>query len=116
MVSGPRLVAEPDQLVDRVPTGEGLEALRRIATGLQVSAEQVLDPRRQLGKGHVAVDLAGDLAFISAALAAAADRDVVALDCRLADRGPQEADIGDQMLGAGVRAAGEVDVDRLVER
>ena len=50
----------------------------------------------------------------------AADDDVVALDrvAVLADRdlGADQADVADVVLGAGMVAAGQVDVDRHVER
>ena len=49
---------------------------------------------------------------------AAADVDVIALDHVLAASTlvAEQADVADVVLGAGVRAAGEVDVDRLIER
>src|ERR687888_632021 len=39
-----------------------------------------------------------------------------ALELRLADLGAEEADVADVVLRAGVRAAGEVHIDRRIQR
>ena len=70
---------------------------------------------RQLVGRDVAGDLAPERRF---AAAAAADHQVIALDLLVAagiDLGREQADIADVMLGAGIRAAGQMNVDRLVE-
>src|SRR5215210_792213 len=98
-----------------MPSGEGEKALGRIGSMSEVRLKQTLDALRRVFGLHVGVDQLGDGGV---AAEAAADMDVIALDLIvLADRdlGPDEADVADVMLGAGVRAAGQVDVDRLVE-
>ena len=83
----------------------------------EIGLEHPLDrPRRVLGL-DVAIDLAADRGLRAEA---AADLDVIALD-RVAVLGGlhlagQQPDIADVMLRAGIRAAGEMDVDRAVER
>ena len=80
-------------------------------------AEQLLQHRRQL----VESDIAGILArhrLLGGRGGAAADIDVIALDALLAPRdlAGQQADVADIVLGARMMAAGEMDVDRQVDR
>lgn len=69
----------------------------------------------QLFDGNTLEDLASERFVIAEA---ATDKDVIAFlrFARDFDRGAEETDISDVMLGAGVRATSEVDVDWLVER
>src|SRR5258708_29933376 len=94
--------------------GEVLEALGRPPFG-EIGAQHRLDPIWQLRSRNRRPDLAADAALIAGA---AADIDGVALDHVLAlgHAHAEQADIADIMLRAGMRAAGEMDIERLVER
>ena len=74
------------------------------------------DLRRVLGL-HVAIEFAADRGIRAEA---AADKDVIAVDrialFRHGDARADQADVADIVLRAGMMAAGEMDVDRRVER
>ena len=82
----------------------------------EIGLEQVLDPRGRVLGFHVAQDLAADRAL---GAEAAAGNDVIAIDriAFLIDRDARrdETDVADVMLRAGMMAAREMDVDRLIE-
>ena len=81
----------------------------------EVGAQQPLERLRQFGGGNVAQDLASQLAPFAEA---AADEDVVPLDFRIpagCHLRAEQADIADVMLRAGMRAAGQVNVQRRVQ-
>lgn len=81
----------------------------------EIRLQHALELLRQIGHAHVAPQLAAERALVAGA---AADHHAIALDhvVALRDLDAEQADIADIVLGAGMRAAGEVDVDRLVER
>ncbi len=95
---------------------KAVEALGRRGAVIEIGLEQALDPRRRLLGLRVGVDHLGDGGFRAEA---AADVDVVArYRIVVADRhlDADEPDVADVMLGAGVGAPRQVDVDRLVHR
>ena len=110
------LLAERLERRDLVPAREGQEAfLRRGAMG-QVGLEHALDGFRRILRLDVVKDLA---AAHGVGSKAAADMNVIALDL-IAVLGnlhlhAEQSDVADVMLRAGIRTAGEVDVDRAVE-
>src|SRR5580700_130115 len=90
--------------------------LRRGAVG-NVGLEDALDGLRRVLRLDVAVDLAAERRVRPET---AADEHVIALDrvAVLADLhlAGEQADLADEVLGAGMVAAGEVDIDRRVDR
>lgn len=80
-----------------------------------IDLEEVFDTGWDVGEGDAFEDFAGDgLGVIDSA----AEDDVVAFGFFAVvqlDRGAHEGDVADVVLGAGVVATGEVDVDGLVE-
>src|ERR1700678_1349606 len=104
------------QRVDLVPAREGKERLVGRGAVRKVSFENLLDGARRLFSDDVAINFAPERRVRPKA---AADQNVIALDrvrlfVRL-DFAGQEPDLGNEMLGARVVAAGQVDVDRRVE-
>src|SRR5712691_2708610 len=95
---------------------EGEEALRRGSAVREIGPQDAFDRRRRVFGLHVAVKLAAEHGIGSEA---AAGKDVVALDGIALFRGlhlaSQQTDLADVVLGAGVVAAGEMDIDRPVE-
>src|SRR5947208_6812495 len=81
-----------------------------------VGLEDALDSNRRVCSVDIAVQLPPQALIRTEA---AADMDVIALDgvAVLRDRhpGPEQADVADIVLGAGIRAAGKMDVDRDVK-
>jgi len=113
-----RLGAEQrGQFFDAVAIGKGLEALARLALR-EIGAEHGFEAPGQFVGRDVAADLAAERQLRAAA---AADNHVIPLGLRIVagaaevDLGGEEADIADIMLRAGIGAAGQVDVERLVE-
>ena len=98
-----------------VPVGKGAEGFACFAPR-QEAAKQGFEALGQRVGRDVAGDLAPEAEF---GTAAAAKDQVIPLDLLVAaqiDLGRDQADIADIMLGAGIRAAGQVDVDRRIER
>src|SRR5262249_55643746 len=113
---GPHL-AECLQRLDLVPARERREAFLRARAMNEIGFEHPLDWRRRV----VGFDLAADFAAALRVRAeAAADMDVVRLRLipvvRSLRLGAKKPDIADVVLRAGIRAAGEVDVERGIER
>ena len=83
----------------------------------EIGLQDALDRLRRILRLHVAVKLAAERGVWSEA---AADQDVIALDrigvLAVLHLAGQQADLGHEMLRAGMMAAGEMDVDRRVER
>src|ERR1051326_7820435 len=99
--------------VQIVPGGEGLEGFP-VLTMAQVALEHLFQGRLEIAEGDALKDLTADGVPRAEP---APDEDVVAID-RFAghfDLGAQQADVPHVVLGAGVRATGEVDIDRPVE-
>ncbi len=93
--------------------GEVAERFPRLAVS-QVTLQHFLERRLELLKGNSLKHLATDGLVVAKA---AADEYVIAFD-RFAGElhlGTEQADVAQVMLGAGIRAAGQVDIDRLLE-
>src|SRR5579863_7326021 len=105
------------QRVDLVTAREGEEALIRRGAMGEIGFQYALDRARRLVGFDVVKNLAAALGIRPKA---AADVNVVALDliAVLVDLhlDAEQADVADVMLRAGVGAAGEMDVERAVER
>src|SRR3984893_49619 len=101
--------------VEVVAIGEGEERLGRRGAVTHVGLEHALDGRRRVLRLYIAVDFAAERGVRAKG---AADMNVIALD-RVAlvqfHLRRDQADLADEVLGAGVMAAGEMDVDRLIE-
>jgi hypothetical protein len=97
-----------------MPVGELGETLVGCVAALEIHFEHPRHQRRQIFGAGRRKQLAADVAALAVA---ATHEDLVTLDDVVAefDIGPQQADVANVMLGARVTAAGEVDVDRLVE-
>jgi hypothetical protein len=79
------------------------------------AAKAVKDsPGRHLGAGHGAARGHGDAAFAAVA-AAYIEVEARTFVLRRLHPGGQKPDIADEVLGAGMRATGEMDVDRGIE-
>ena len=78
---------------------------------LLIGDEELLDERGDVGEGNTFIDFPGDgLGVVDSA----AEDDIVAFDFLAViefDGSAHEADVADVVLGAGVVAAGEMDVD-----
>src|SRR5207248_6975323 len=98
---------------DLVPADEVIERLVAVAV-VEVGPQHPLDDGRRLVGRDGAEDLAAE---VLVGPVAAADEDVVAFDRLVAglDLGAEQADVAEVVLGAGVRAAGQVDVDGLIQ-
>src|SRR5262245_39764516 len=83
-------------------------------TMIEVSAQHFLEEGWDFRERHVAPHFAADAAPVAIA---STHENVVALDHVVPSRDlrTEKADISNIVLGAGVRAAGQVDVDRLIE-
>src|SRR5215469_9656496 len=108
---------ERSQRINLVPAGESEEAFLRRDAVREISLEHALDGLRRILGFDIAVDFRRDRRVRAET---ATDVNVVALD-RVAVFGDlhlagEQADVADVMLGAGVVASGEMDVDRIVER
>src|SRR5580704_1477033 len=96
--------------------GEGQKAFVRRGAVAQIGLEHALDRLRRI----IGFDVVKNLAAAGGVGAkTAADVDVIALDLIAVlghlHLGANEADVADVMLRAGIRAAGEMDVERAVE-
>src|SRR5947209_1122077 len=105
-----------DELVVRLALGEAAE---RLAGGalVEVGADESLDVELRVRLGDAADDRAADRGLV-ARLEPAAQVDLVRLEllaghAALAQRRALEADVGDPVLGAGVRAAVDEELDAL---
>jgi hypothetical protein len=110
----PRRVKEPGQFCDAVAFGEFVKALIRPALR-QIALEDSFDAFRHLIGGDRAVNLAAEFEL---GAAAAADEDVIALDLfvlAFLDLSREQTDIADIVLGAGIGAPGQMNVDGLIE-
>ncbi len=103
--------------VDLVAAGKVDEAFIFRRTMREIGLEDALDGLRGVLRLDVAIDLAPERGVRSEA---AADQHVIALDrivlLGLLHLAGEQADFGHEMLRAGMMAAGEMDVDRRVER
>src|SRR5579863_1167683 len=111
-----RLGHRPER-VDLVAANEGEESLLAGSAMPEIGLQDPLDGARRVLRGDVAIELASERGIRPEA---AADQDVIALDririlVRL-DLAGEEPDLGNEMLRAGVMAAGQMDVDRRIER
>src|SRR5436190_11161181 len=84
-----------------------------IAAAGQVAAQERFDRAGNFAGGNIAEQLAAD--FLARAKSAA-DEEVISLDHVRADFRAKQADVADEMLCTGMRAAGEVDVDGNIKR
>src|SRR5437763_8378912 len=103
------------QFLGAVSAREVVEAFSWSAP-YQIPAQQGFDVLRHLVGGNRMGDFAAEL---SLGTAAAANHDVIALDLLFlayVHLGGEQADIADIVLSAGIGAAGQVNIDRLVER
>src|SRR5512135_1601676 len=103
--------------IDLVPPRKGEKSLLARRAMRQIGLQDALDGARRLLRDDVAIEFAPKRGV---GPKAAADRDVITLDrvgvlIGLHFAG-KEADFRDEMLRAGVMTAGQVDVDRRVER
>ena len=103
--------------VDLVPAREGDEAFLARGAVREIGLEDALDRLRRVLRLDVAIKLAPERGI---GPEAAADQHVIALDrvglLVLLHLAGEQADLGDEMLRAGMMAAGQMDVDRRVER
>src|SRR6266446_1135399 len=110
------LLEQGFERVDLMTACEGQECLLRRGAIREVGLERALDGLRRVLSFDVAVELAAKRGI---GAEAAANVDVVALDrvalFRHLHLGAEKPDVSDVMLGAGVGAPGEMDVDRTVE-
>ena len=83
----------------------------------EIGLQDAFDRLRRILGLHVAIELAPERGV---GPEAAADQDVIALDrigvLAVLHLAGQQADLADEMLRAGMMAAGQMDVDRCVER
>ena len=93
-----------------------MKALSGAGAMREIGLEQMLDSRRRVFRFHVAQNLAPDRAR---GAKTTAGNDVIAVHriALLVDANPRgdEPDVADVMLRAGMMAAGQVDIDRLIE-
>src|ERR1700677_402491 len=96
---------------------EGIKALRAIGAMPEIGFQQTLHRYGRLIGLDVAQHFSADRPFIAEA---AAEDDMIAIDGVAffidGDARADQADVADIMLRAGMMAAGEMDVDGLVER
>src|SRR5687768_2339720 len=90
------------------------EGLGSIPAMLEISAQHPLDERRSSLGGDACIDLPPDV--LPGAISAA-DENVKTLDQIVAalDARPQQSDVADEVLGTRVSAAGQMNVDGLIE-
>src|SRR5438874_1964454 len=105
------------QRFDLVAPRKGEETLLARSAVREISLEDALDGARHRFRDDIAIEFAPQRGVGSEA---AADRDVIALD-RVGVRvglhfAGKKADLRHEMLRAGVMTAGQMDVDRRVER
>src|ERR1700758_4445387 len=112
-----RLTFEHDfERVDLVPAAELEKALIRRSTLGHIGLEHPLDDLRRVLGAHIAIDFAAER---SIGPEPAANVDMITFDgvafLRRLDLAGEQPDFADVMLRTGVRAAGEMDVDRSIE-
>src|SRR5271157_2461780 len=101
------------QFLDAVPAGEIGKAFAAIAFR-EIDLQHVLKQSGQLIKCHTSKNLVGDSLFFSKT---ATEDHVVTFDCvaTLIHLCPKQADVAHVVLGARIRATGQMDVNRLIE-
>src|ERR1039458_6064701 len=103
--------------VDFMAAREGDEGLLARGAVGQIGLEDALDRLRRVYRLDVAIELAAERGIRAEA---AADQQVIALDrvavLGLLDLASEQADLTDEMLRAGMMAAGQMDIDWRVER
>src|SRR6476646_2419632 len=98
-----------------MPARKGEEAFTGCGAMRQIGFQNALDGARRVGRLDVAVKFAAERGV---GAEAAADEHVIALDRIVAvlNLAGEQADFGNEMLCARVMAAGEMNVDRRIER
>ena len=101
------------KFLDAVPTGEIDKAFAAIAL-CQIDLQHMLQQRGQFVKGDTSKNFTGDCLFFSET---ATEDHVVTFDriAALIHLRPEQADVAHVVLGARIRATGQMNVNRLIE-